>query len=342
MGVETGNNLQTDLDTHEPLLLTVFTKNREFCRGQFPNSIQMDRMSYKKTDNLGTGVPYVDADDDQPALVIKPKRGWLGVDFGELLHYRELLYFLVWRDLKARYKQTVIGAGWAILQPVVAMIVFSAIFGRLTGIETAGIPYPVWVYASLLPWMLFSNSVSQSSISLVSQTSLFTKIYFPRLLIPSSSVGVAVLDFFTAFSVYFAILGFYVFYHGLYGLLPGVTIILLPVMILFVVMAALGVGFILSSLTLKYRDFRSVIPFLMQTWMFASPVVWPTYRMGITSKHLMAANPMFGLIMGFQSVLLGRPIEWTILGISAAVSVVLFIFGLHYFSRMERRFADIA
>ncbi len=302
----------------------------------------MDKMTKIAAGSPGAEIPCVGSPEEVPTLVIKPKRGWLGVDFGELMHYRELLYFLVWRDLKARYKQTVIGAGWAILQPVISMIVFSAIFGRLTGIKTEGVPYPVWVYAALLPWTLFSNSVSQSSISLVSQTSLFTKIYFPRLLIPSSSVGVAVLDFCMAFVVYFGILSYYVFGKGLYSLLPGLSILLLPVLIFLIVIAALGVGFIMSSLTLKYRDFRSVIPFMMQTWMFISPVVWPSYLLGFTNKCLMSINPMFGLIMSFQDVMLGRPIEWLMLGISATVSVSVFIFGLYYFGRMERRFADIA
>jgi lipopolysaccharide transport system permease protein len=273
--------------------------------------------------------------DDVPVMVIEPKKGWLAVDFKELWHYRELLYFLVWRDVKVRYKQTVLGAAWAIIQPVFSMVIFSVIFGNFAKIPSDGVPYPIFVFAGLLPWTFFSNAVSQSGVSLIAQTGLLTKIYFPRLYIPTSSIGVALVDLALSFVVYVAIMLW--FMH-----LPGLSALLLPLLVLLVVMASAGVGYLLASVTVKYRDFRHIIPFMMQAWMYASPVVYPVTLLPEEYRWIMALNPMAGIIGGFRSALLNQPMDWQSLGISSGVAVVIFILGLYNFRRSERWFADIA
>jgi lipopolysaccharide transport system permease protein len=271
-----------------------------------------------------------------PAVtVIQPQRGWRAVDVRELWRHRELLYFLVWRDIKVRYKQTVIGAAWAIIQPVCTMVIFSIIFGRFAGIPSDGAPYPVFVYAGLLPWLFFANAVTQSAQSLVNQARLLTKVYFPRLFIPSTSIGVGLVDFSLSFAVY----GFLMMW---YGHLPGVSVVLLPGLLLLTVMTALGVGFLLSSLTVAYRDFRLVVPFMVQVWLYLSPVVYPVTIIPEPYRWLILLNPMTGIIGGFRSVLLNQPLDLTALTVAATVSVALFVIGICNFRRTERRFADIA
>ena len=274
-------------------------------------------------------------------LVIEPHKGWLSIDFSELWLYRELLFFLVWRDIKVRYKQTVLGASWAIIRPVISMIVFSAIFSRLLGVKPPAdatgriIAYPIYLYAALLPWTLFQTSVSMSGISLVGQAHLLTKIYMPRLFIPASNIGTCLIDFALSFGVYMVLM-------ISYRQLPGMMVLLLPVLLLLTVMTALGVGFLLSSLTVTYRDFRHVLPFMLQTWMFLTPVVYPVDKIPERFRFIMAFNPMYGIVEGFRSALLNRPMDWRALGIAAAAAALLFVFGMLVFRRMERRFADIA
>lgn len=301
------------------------------------------------TEPLSPGMPDEQTDYAPPAMprrkviprvVIEARRGWLGIDFQELWHYRELLYFLIWRDMKARYKQTVIGAAWAVIRPVTMMVVFSAIFGRLAEMPSDKIPYPLFVYAGLLPWTLFSEAVSQAGISLVSQANLITKIYFPRLFIPTANAGIAVVDFLVAFIVYFFVMGYYILQGAVS--FPGWSLAILPLLIFLLGLAALGAGYVLASLTMSYRDFRSVIPFLMQTWMYISPVVYPASLMSQRNRWIMSINPMFGMINGFRSALLNRPIDGISVLISGVVSVLFFLFGLYYFRRTERRFADVA
>ena len=282
---------------------------------------------------IATVAPGAGAADD--LHVIEPQTGWRAVDFGELWRYRELLYFLVWRDIKVRYKQTVIGAAWAILQPFSQMVIFSVIFGSLAKIPSEGLPYPIFVYAGLLPWTLFSNSVSQSSQSLISQSRLLTKVYFPRLFIPSSSIGIGLVDFSLSFCIY---LGLMVWF----GHTPGVTIVLLPLLLLLTVMTALGVGVFLASITVVYRDFRMVVPFMIQVWMYLSPVVYAITLVPEKYRWLMSLNPMAGIIGGFRSVLLNQPLDWSALGISTLLAALLLVIGVSNFQRTERRFADIA
>jgi len=264
--------------------------------------------------------------------VIAPARSGLGVDLAELWRYRELLYFLAWRDLKARYKQTVFGVGWAIVRPVLTMVVFSIVFGGMMGVRSQGAPYPIFLYAGLLPWMLFSGSVSQAGVSLVNQVGLFTKVYFPRVFIPASSIVVVMVDTLLAAGVYCLLMAWY-------GHLPGPSILLVPVLVAITLMLSLGLGLWLASLTVTYRDFRTIVPFLMQTWMFLTPVMWPPQLASERHRWLLSLNPMTGVVCGFRSCLLNRPIDWISLAASAAIAMV---YGLHYFGRTERRFADIA
>jgi len=274
-------------------------------------------------------------------VVIEPHKGWLSIDFKELWRHRELLYFLVWRDIKVRYKQTVLGAAWAIIRPVISMIVFSAVFSRLLGVkppaDSSGttIPYPIYLYAALMPWTLFQTSVSMSGVSLVGQAHLLTKIYMPRLFIPAANIGTCLIDFVLSFGVYLLLM-------LSYRQLPGVSVLLLPVLLLITVMTALGVGFLLSSLTVTYRDFRHVLPFMLQTWMFLTPVVYPAHKIPERFRLVMSFNPMYGIVEGFRSVLLNRPMDWRALSVGACVATVLLVAGMHVFRRMERRFADIA
>lgn len=278
-----------------------------------------------------------DARTDPAAAVtvIRPQRGWRAVDLRELWRHRELLCFLVWRDIKVRYKQTVIGAAWAIIQPVCTMLIFSIIFGRFAGIPSDGAPYPVFVYAGLLPWLFFANAVTQSAQSLVNQARLLTKVYFPRLFIPSTSIGVGLVDFALSFAVYVCLMLWY-------GHLPGATVVLLPVLLLLTIVTALGVGLLLSSLTVAYRDFRLVVPFMVQIWLYLSPVVYPVTIIPEQYRWLILLNPMTGIIGGFRSVLLNQPLDLHALGVAAAVSFTVLFVGICNFRRTERRFADIA
>lgn len=268
-------------------------------------------------------------------IVIRPRKGWIGIDWAELVRYRELLYFLVWRDVKVRYKQTVLGAAWAVIQPVFSMVIFSIIFGKFAKIPSEGLPYPIFVYAGLLPWTFFSNAVRQSGMSLVNQSHLLTKIYFPRLFVPAACIGAGLVDFALSFGVYLGIMLWYM--H-----LPGLTVLLLPLLVLLTIITALGTGYLLAGLTVTYRDFRFVIPFMMQAWMYASPVVYPMTLLPEKYRWIMALNPMSGVIGGFRSTLLNQPIDWSGLGISSLTAISIFLFGLHNFRRVERRFADIA
>ena len=272
--------------------------------------------------------------EDLPERVIRPAKGWLAIDFSELWHYRELLYFLVWRDIKVRYKQTVLGAAWAIIQPVFSMVIFSIIFGKFAGITFGDVPYPIGVYAGLLPWMFFSGSVSQSGVSLVNQSYLLTKIYFPRLYVPAASVGTALVDFAISSGVYVCLMLWYWY-------VPGPSVLLTPALLALTILTALGVGNVLAGMTVTYRDFRYVIPFMLQIWMYASPLVYSATMIPARYRPLMALNPMYGIIAGFRSALLNQPVDWLSLGISAGVAVTIFVFSLYFFRRTERQFADI-
>lgn len=266
---------------------------------------------------------------------IKPRPGWVSINWKELFQYRELLFFLVWRDILVRYKQTVLGIAWAVMQPVFMMIIFTVIFGRLAKIDSEGFPYAVYVYAGLLPWTFFANAVTQSGQSLVSQKHLLTKIYFPRLFVPTSSVGAGLVDLTLSCLVYAGIL-----FH--YNIMPSYGVIYLPLLIGLTVIAALGFGYTLAALTVTYRDFRFVIPFMMQAMMYISPVVFPVRMIPEQYHSYLAINPMTGIIHAYRAAILGTPFNIEVFAISASVAFLLFIYGLFYFRKTERRFADIA
>jgi len=266
--------------------------------------------------------------------VIEPQRGWRALDLRELWAYRELLAVLTMRDVKVRYKQTVLGVAWAVIQPLFAMILFSLIFGRLAKIPSDGLPYPIFVYAGLLPWTFFANALTTSGNSLVGQQHLISKVYFPRLIIPLSSVGTGLIDFAIS-SVILLLLMVY------YGMGWSWHLLAVPPLILAVIFIALGVGTLLSALTVSYRDFRYVVPFMVQFWMYATPVVYPASLFPKQWQWVLYLNPMAGLVEGFRSAFLNRPFDWAGISISMTVAAAVFLLGVFYFEKMERRFADI-
>jgi lipopolysaccharide transport system permease protein len=268
--------------------------------------------------------------------IIQPRRGWRSLDLRDLWRCRQLLYFLTWRDVKVRYKQTILGAAWAILQPLTTMIVFTLFLGRLASVPSGGLPYPLFVYSGLLPWIFFANAISGAGQSVVGNERLVTKIYFPRLIIPVSAVGAGLVDFAIA-SALLAVL------MPCYGIRPTIGILLVPVIVAGLVLAAVGVGSLLAALNVAYRDVRHVIPFLVQTWMFATPTVYmqPDRVLSPRWKALLDLNPAYSLIANFRAALLGTPLDLGSLGVSLGVAVGLFIAGVLYFRRVESGFADI-
>jgi len=272
---------------------------------------------------------------DKPVIHIKPLKGWQLVDFQELKQYRDLFYFLVIRDIKIRYKQTVLGGLWAIIQPFLGMVVFTLFFGNLARIPSDDIPYPIFSYTALIAWTYFANTISTAGNSLIASSNLITKVYFPRIIIPLSPGLAGLLDFVIAFLV---LIGMMFYYH----IIPTAMIVLMPLLVFLMFLTASGVGMVLSALNAKYRDIKYTIPFLVQLWMFASPIVYPVSMIPEKYRILYALNPMVGVIEGFRSVMLGTVAFPTmIVGISAMVSSILFIIGLMYFKQMERYFADI-
>ncbi|MBT3878934.1 MAG: ABC transporter permease [Candidatus Scalindua sp.] len=267
--------------------------------------------------------------------VIKPSRGWVPLRLRDLWEYRELLYFLTWRDIKVRYKQTVLGATWAIIQPFFTMVVFSLFFGRLAKIPSDGIPYPLFAFAALVPWTFFANGLSQSSNSLVGSAELITKVYFPRLIIPVASILSGLLDFVIAFAV-FILMAIY------YGIYPSMSIVLLPFLLLLGFTTALGVGLWLSALNVRFRDVRYVIPFLTQFWLFATPIAYPSSLLSEPWKTIYGINPMVGVVEGFRWALLGtETAPGAMIIVSSLVAVCLLVSGVFYFKRVEKYFADV-
>lgn len=267
--------------------------------------------------------------------IIEPKTGWVAIDLKEIWKYRELLYFLTKRDIKVRYKQTVLGGLWAIIQPLLTMIVFTLFFGKLAKIPSDGIPYPIFVYAGLLPWTYFANALGASGNSLVGSQNLITKVYFPRIIIPASASLAGLLDFFIAMIV----LGLLMIY---YQYIPGLGILLFPFLVALTFICSVGVGLWLSALNVEYRDIRYAIPFLIQIWMFVSPVIYPVSMVKEKYQWLLAINPMGGVINAYRVSLLGhKPIDWTLLWISTVIILSLFLSGMYYFRRMEKTFADV-
>jgi lipopolysaccharide transport system permease protein len=266
--------------------------------------------------------------------IIEPQKGWQLLDWKELWAYRELLYVLTMRDIKVRYKQTVLGFAWAIIQPVMMMVVFSIFFGRLAQMPSDGYPYPIFVYAALLPWTFFANSITNSANSLVGSANLVSKVYFPRLIIPLSSVGSGLVDFAIAATVLLLLMVYF-------GVSWSLHLLVAPVLVAGVVLTALGVGTCLAALNVAYRDFRYVVPFLVQFWMFATPVVYPATLVPREWQWVLYLNPMAGVIEGFRSAFLDRPFDVPGMLVSLAIAAILFAAGIAYFEKVERRFADI-
>lgn len=269
-------------------------------------------------------------------IVIRRSGAWASLQLRELWEYRELLYILTWRDIKVRYKQTALGAAWAVLQPFTIMIVFSIFFGRLAGIRSDGIPYPIFTFCGLLPWQLFAHALTESGSSLVSGQNLITKVYFPRLVIPFAPVFAGLIDFAISFVILLVMMAYY-------RIVPTLMIVTLPLFILLALAAALCIGLWLSALNVKYRDVRYTIPFLTQLWLFTTPVAYPSsYITNPNLRALYGLNPMAGVVEGFRWALLGsQDVSFSLLWVSAAVVVVLFVSGLYYFRRMEETFADV-
>ena len=279
--------------------------------------------------------PVIGDDAERRITVIQPRHGWIGIDWRELREYRELLWFLVLRDVTVRYKQTVLGVAWAVLQPVFSMLIFTVIFGRFAKMPSDGQPYAVFVYAGLLPWMFFSNAVSTASQSLVNQQSLLTKVYLPRLFVPAASIGGGLVDMAVSALVFACLLAYY-------RIVPGVGAFALPLLVLLTVVAALGVGLFLAAVTVTYRDFRFVVPFMVQAWLYLSPVIYPVSIVPPRWQWLLAVNPMSGIIDGFRAALFGSPWNILTLSISSATACSMLVLGLFYFRKTERRFADVA
>ena len=270
-----------------------------------------------------------------PVTVIHPSRGWISLNLRDLWEYRELLYFLTWRDIKVRYKQTVLGAAWAIIQPFFTMVVFSVFFGKLAKMPSDNIPYPIFSYTALVPWTFFANGLSQSSSSLVASANLIQKVYFPRLVVPISSVISGAVDFVLAFVVLLGMM----FY---FGIVPTWNVAWLPLLLLLALVTSLGVGLWLTAMNVQFRDVRYAVPFLVQAWMFATPIAYPSSLLDEPWRTLYGLNPMAGVVEGFRWALLGtKTAPGPIILVSALVAVGLLISGAFYFRRMEKTFADV-
>lgn len=272
---------------------------------------------------------------DKPLFSIQPTKGWSTLNLADLWAYRELLYFLTWRDVKVRYKQTALGAAWAIIQPLFTMAIFSIFFGKFAGVPSDGLPYPLFAFAGLLPWTYFSNAVTNSSNSLVGNANLISKVYFPRLIVPGAAVAAGLVDLAIAFLILAGLMFFY-------GVSPNANILMLPLLILFIALLALGAGLWLSALNVKYRDIRYALPFAIQLWMFVSPIIYPTKMVPERWRWMLLLNPLTGLIENFRISLLGHgQFNWISLACSAAITIVLLVYAAYAFRRMERNFADL-
>jgi lipopolysaccharide transport system permease protein len=268
-------------------------------------------------------------------LLIRPTKGWRFLDLRELWTYRELLYFLIWRDIKVRYKQTAIGAAWAILQPVMTMVIFTIIFGKFAKVPSEGVPYPIFAYAGLLPWICFSESISRGGLGLVGNANLISKIYFPRLLIPLASVSTPIVDFFLSFLVFICMMIWF-------GIKPTYGILTVPLFLFLALITAFSVALWLSALNVRYRDVGYIIPFIVQFWLYASPVAYPVSLVPERWRLLYSLNPMAGVIEGFRWALLGKKSpDPFIMAVSGVIVIALLCGGILYFRHTERTFADV-
>ena len=270
----------------------------------------------------------------EPLVVIQPSKRWNLLSFKDIWAYRELLFFLTWRDVKVRYKQTALGAAWAILQPLFMMIIFTIFFGRLAAVASAGIPYPLFALAGLVPWTFFSNAITASGNSLVGSANLITKVYFPRLIVPAAAMLAGLVDFLLAFLLLCVLMIYY-------RVTLTAQVLFLPVLILLTALFGLGVGTWMAALNVKYRDVRFALPFLIQLWLFVSSVILPSSSVPQKWRWILLLNPMSGIIEGYRSALFGLPFDWPALGIAAGLTVVVLLYAIYSFGRVERSFADI-
>ncbi len=273
-------------------------------------------------------------DAGQPPIVIEPGRPWTALDLRAPWEYRELLYFLTVRDIKLRYRQTFLGVAWAVLQPVAAMLVFSLFLGRVAGVTSSGVPYPLFAFLGLVPWMFFSNAVSGASNSLITSSNLITKVYFPRVIIPAAAVLAGLVDFSVSFVVLLALLVYY-------GIPLTGSVFLVPLLLGLLVLLAFGVGTWMAGLNVKFRDIRYALPFVVQLWMFASPVVYPRTLVPGRWQWALQLNPITGIVEGFRAALLGRELDWPALALAAGITLAIALYALLAFARMEEGFADV-
>ena len=271
----------------------------------------------------------------EPLVVIEPETSWLGVNLRELYAYHELLYFLTWRDVKIRYKQTLLGVLWALLQPLCMMAIFALFFGRLVGVPSEGVPYPLFAFAGLLPWTFFSTAINSGGNSVVNSANLITKVYFPRLLVPAAAVGASLVDFGISFVALVVLMAYY-------RVAISPNLLMLPVLFLLLIALALGFSILMAALNVKYRDIRFALPFIIQLWFFASPIIYPSTLLPRRWQWLFALNPMTGIIEGFRASLFGgKGFNWPAIGLSAIFTIVLLACATAIFKRMETSFADV-
>src|SRR5215204_1963032 len=270
----------------------------------------------------------------EPVVVISPSGGWRTLSIKDIWAYRELLYFLTWRDVKVRYKQTALGAAWAILQPLFMMLVFTIFFGKLAGVASEGVPYPLFALAGLVPWTFFSNAVTASSNSLVGSANLITKVYFPRLIVPAAAMLAGLVDFVLAFLLLICLMIYY-------RVSLTINILFLPVLIILTSLFGLGVGTWMSALNVKYRDVRFALPFVIQLWLFVSSVILPSSSVPQKWRWILMLNPMSGIIEGYRAALFGLPFDWTALGMASVLTIAVLLYAIYAFGRVERSFADI-
>jgi lipopolysaccharide transport system permease protein len=285
-------------------------------------------------ETAGEGGARAYALPEKPLVVIEPSLGWMPLNLRELWAYRELLYLLLWRDVKVRYKQTVLGAAWAVIQPLSAMLLFALLFGRFAGMPSDGVAYPVFAYAGLVLWTFFANAVTHSGNSLITEARLVEKVYFPRLIIPIAAVGAGLVDYAIG-SVILVVM------MVLYQTALTWALLLVPFIIALGTLLAVGVGVWMAALNVKYRDIRYALPFLVQVWMFATPIIYPLSMVPGEWRWLLMANPMTGIVEAFRAAVFGREFDWVALGISAAITGAVLLYGTYTFRRMERGFTDV-
>lgn len=270
----------------------------------------------------------------EPLVTIESSNSWQVVDVRDVWAHRELLYFLIWRDVKIKYKQTLLGAAWAIIQPLFTMLIFTLIFSKVARIDSNGIPYPIFAYAGLLPWTFFANGINHSGNSMVSNAHLITKVYFPRVIIPVAAVGAGLVDFAVAFVMFLVLMVYY-------RTQLTANLFMLPALVALTTLLAIGVGMWLSAINVKYRDVKFAIPFLVQIWMYLSPIAYPITVVPQRWRLLYSLNPVTGIIEGYRSAFFGRPFDWMSLGISLAITMVLTGYAAYEFRKLEKGFADI-